>query len=81
VVLQQQRSVLIYVLHTAVIRAFEGPYLGNTGTTALEKAIDQVINDSHLSANAILFVQSSGTGKSRLIKELAKRIFVLGLNL
>jgi hypothetical protein len=81
VVLQQQRSVLIYVLHTAVIRAFEGPYLGNTGTTALEKAIDQVIDDPSLYANAIPFVQSSGTGKSKLIKELAKKNLVLVLNL
>ena len=72
-------SVLIYILHTAVISAFKSPYLGNTA--ALEKAIDQVINDRNLYANAIPFVQSSGTGKSRLMGELAKNFFVLVLNL
>ena len=80
VVLQQQRSVvLIYVLHTAVVNAFKSPYIGNTA--ALEKAIDQVINDKSLHANAIPFVQSSGTGKSRLMKELGMKVFVLVLNL
>ena len=72
-------SVLIYILHTAVISSFKSPYLGNTA--ALEKAIDQVINDRNLYANAIPFVQSSGTGKSRLMGELAKIFFVLVLNL
>ena len=63
----------------AVISAFKSPYLGNTA--AIERAIDQVIDDSNLYANAIPFVQSSGTGKSRLMSELGKKIFVLVLNL
>ena len=67
------------VPYSAVRNAFATPYRGDTA--ALRIAIDQVINDPHLSANAIPFVQSSGTGKSRLMVELGKDFFVLILNL
>jgi len=55
------------------------PYKGNTAT--LRMAIDQVINDRDLYTNGIPFVQSSGTGKSRLKVELGKEYFVLIVNL
>jgi len=72
-------SILTYVAHSAVIGAFKNTYKGST--VALRKAIDQVVNDPKLYANAIPFVQSSGTGKSRLMVELGRECFVLVLNL
>jgi len=67
------------VAHVAVVAAFTNTYRGST--VALRKAIDQVINDGNLYANVIPFVQSSGTGKSRLMVELGRTCFVLVLNL
>ncbi len=66
-------------LREAVRDAFETPYIGDSGT--VQKAVEQVVGDTNLYANAIPFVQSSGTGKSRLMVELAQDFFVLMLNL
>jgi hypothetical protein len=66
-------------LPEAILNAFAGNYLGSSAT--LQKAIEQVIGDPNLYANAIPFVQSSGTGKSRLMVELGRHFFVLMVNL
>ncbi|KAF9011504.1 hypothetical protein BDZ89DRAFT_1077772 [Hymenopellis radicata] len=62
-----------------ILDAFAGTYIGDS--TTVQKAIEQVIGDTNLYANAIPFVQSSGTGKSRLMVELGQHFFVLMLNL
>lgn len=73
---------LPFIFDTATRDAFTLQYRGdNIVLEALKGAIDNVIKDNEIWANALPFVQSSGTGKSRLIVELGNDFYVLFLNL
>ena len=63
-------------------RAWDTDYRGN-GATLLEKIAISAMSQPCESAytNQISIIQSSGTGKSRTVDELAKRLFSFPFNL
>ena len=73
-------SVLIYILHTAVISAFLRARIWATQLLLRRQSTKSLMTEICM-LMPIPFVQSSGTGKFRLVGELAKKFFVLVLNL
>ena len=79
-------KLVLQFLLVSDIHNMSDPYLDDffqrlVYTAALRMAIDRVINNKKLYSNGIPFVQSSGTGKSRLMVELGKDFFVIIITL
>lgn len=69
-------------MSTAVRDAWTSPYVGNAHTMLLENVCR--LNENRRPSpyrTSVLVLQSSGTGKSRTVDELAKDIFVIPLNI
>ena len=69
---------------TATVLAWKTAFVGET-----DKILHRVIDDMNLTcdrtegiySNFVPIVQSSGTGKSRTVDELSKRVFCVSFNL
>lgn len=69
-------------MSTAVRDAWASPYIGDAHTMLLENV--RRLNENRRPSpyrTSVLVLQSSGTGKSRTVDELAKDIFVIPLNI
>jgi hypothetical protein len=72
---------LFLPLGTATEKAWDAPFLGDAHER-LHKTMDSRWRSKNtLYARYLAIVQSSGTGKSRMIDELSKEHFVIPINL
>jgi hypothetical protein len=77
----------ILIRAVALVKAWEGTYVGSAHELLLAN-INKYLNTDFkgLSSrkaywNQVAIVQSSGTGKSRMVHELSKLVFTIPLNL
>jgi hypothetical protein len=59
----------------ALERSWDGPFHGK-GTEALMCVVRAICSDRDMYHNALAILQSSGTGKSRLVHEISKSYFM-----
>lgn len=65
---------------TATVRAWDGPYMG-TAHDCLYNAMHKHQKNETAYGRILSIVQSSGTGKSRMVDELSKKHLVVPINL
>jgi hypothetical protein len=64
-----------------ILRSWATPFIGTRTLKALEQHVEEAISNELLHAPYCSIVQSSGTGKSRLVDEFSKSNFLIPINL
>lgn len=65
----------------ATLRSWATPFIGTRSLKALEQRVEEVVSNELSYAPYCSIIQSSGTGKSRLVDEFSKYNFLIPINL
>jgi hypothetical protein len=64
-----------------LLRSWATPFIGTRTLKALEQHVEEVVSNELSYAPFCSIIQSSGTGKSRLVDEFSKYNFLIPINL